>query len=107
MLNIRDRRYIVVRDVHGNYSDTDREMWMGALGADQIRRIGESSSGILLLVHFPTDSINLRDIANGFNLAIDVSFKGTKFGTFEGEYLDNVIVPIYVIDEFSITGTPA
>lgn len=106
MLNIRDRRYIVVRDVNENYSDTNRKTWMDALGADQLRRIGASSSGNLLLVHFPTDTINLEDIANGFNFGISVSFKGTNFGTLDGGNLDNILVPIYVIDEFNITSTP-
>ena len=105
-LRIKDRRWLVAIDTNEQYSDTDREMWLNALGADDIRWLVATSSGNVLLVHFTSEQVNLRTINSAFGYPIEVVMKGFPSGTLIGSDIRNVLVPIYAIEELKLTSSP-
>lgn len=106
MFEIKDHRWVIVHDPMEAYSDTDREQWITALGADDLRRVAYSSSGSLLLVHFPKDTVNLLTMNSAFGNGITAIFKGNPM-TVSGSEAYSVEVPIYALEYITTNGGPS
>lgn len=103
-LKIKDERAVLIKDSNGAYSDTDKEMWLSALGATDIGIIFDDNSGGAYLVATFTDGlISAQTLQSGFG-NVNVHMRGGNARTVD--YPGETAIPVYLVDYLEILNSP-